>query len=278
MAVIINADDVGISPGCDAAVAKAVELGGVNSVSFFANGQYLDEALARLPAPLQLNFGVHLTLSYGPALSGKSSLAPNGFLKNSYLRLFLFSIISERFRSEVELEFECQIRHLLAKGRTISHLDSHHHVHMIPPLFKITVKLAEKYEINRIRRSCDENLLFSLFAHGFPWRLSFAGLAKFALMKIFGLFISRRKGRRVRFASMLYSGGIAARMIEKITGRGKSTEIMVHPGIPELDNESKFHNEMEKGYWLSEDRRLEFEACLESAKQPPNSKEDEQDN
>jgi len=72
MAIIINADDVGISPGCNAAVAECVAKEGVNSVSFIANGEYLDDALKRIPRSLKIHTGVHLTLSYGPALSGKS--------------------------------------------------------------------------------------------------------------------------------------------------------------------------------------------------------------
>jgi hypothetical protein len=136
---------------------------------------------------------------------------------------------------------------------------------MIPPLFKITAKLADKYKIPRIRRVCDEKLLFSLAVHGLPTRLSAAGFAKFALMKIFGLFIRKAEGERVRFVSMLYSGAVTDEMITKTAARAARAEVMVHPGVPEMDADIDFHNETEEAYWLSDDRTSEFEACLNSA-------------
>jgi hypothetical protein len=84
-------------------------------------------------------------------------------------------------------------------------------------------------------------------------------------MKIFGLFFRKAEGSRGRFISMLYSGAITEGMIDKTADSGKNAEIMVHPGIPAMDADVEFHNELEEEYWLSDDRADELEACLNSA-------------
>jgi hypothetical protein len=264
MAIFVNIDDVGISPGCNAAAVQSCVEGKANSISYFANGDYLDDALRKTMDLVNVEFGVHLTLTYGRALSGKSSIAPDGVFNKSYPTLLFKSIFSDAFRNEVKIEFECQIRHLIARGLRLSHIDSHRHVHMIPAIFTITAKLAEKYKIERIRVSSDEKFFFSIFRHGWPFKLTFSGLAKFAIIKFFGLFLKKSYKNSSRFFSLLFTGAINSKFLNNICEHPENAEVAIHPGLPELDTDTTFYNILEKKYWLSEDRSIELDVCIAS--------------
>jgi predicted glycoside hydrolase/deacetylase ChbG (UPF0249 family) len=44
-------------------------------------------------------------------------------------------------------EWELQLRKLLAASIPVSHLDSHHHVHLLRPLFPLALDLAQRYSL-----------------------------------------------------------------------------------------------------------------------------------
>ena len=53
----------------------------------------------------------------------------------------------------VEREFHAQIQRLLAAGIRPTHLDGHQHVHMWPPVFALTARLAGEYGMAGVRSS-----------------------------------------------------------------------------------------------------------------------------
>ncbi len=62
----------------------------------------------------------------------------------------------KEFLEQVEKEFRAQIEEVRAKDIKITHLDSHVHVHSIPPIFEIVCKLAREYGINHIRTQFEQ--------------------------------------------------------------------------------------------------------------------------
>jgi predicted glycoside hydrolase/deacetylase ChbG (UPF0249 family) len=54
-------------------------------------------------------------------------------------------------RQEVHRELEAQIVRVISTGRRPSHLDSHQHVHLLPPVWAVTRELATQYGIRWIR-------------------------------------------------------------------------------------------------------------------------------
>jgi len=50
---------------------------------------------------------------------------------------------------EVEKEWEAQIGKIRAAGIEPTHLDGHKHVHMLPGLFEIALRLAKRHGIGR---------------------------------------------------------------------------------------------------------------------------------
>ena len=63
------------------------------------------------------------------------------------LRLFL-GLLDLR---EIKLELNQQINRLHALSVKLSHLDSHRHTHLFPPIWSITLRLAQRYHIPHLR-------------------------------------------------------------------------------------------------------------------------------
>src|SRR5262249_37997061 len=63
--------------------------------------------------------------------------------------------------SEVEREWDAQIEKIRGAGVAPTHLDGHKHVHMLPGLFPIALKLAKKHSIAAIRISNEASPLRS---------------------------------------------------------------------------------------------------------------------
>ena len=53
--------------------------------------------------------------------------------------------------AEVEAELRRQIERLLAAGLRLVHANSHQHLHVLPRIFEIVLRLAEEYRIPWVR-------------------------------------------------------------------------------------------------------------------------------
>lgn len=124
--LIVNADDFGLSPGVNRGILRAHREGIVTSASLMVNMEYAAEAVALAKGHPSLAVGLHLTLTAGrPLAPGVSSLTdPEGrFLRGPAL--------AERARpEELEREVRAQVAAFQATGLPLSHIDSHHHLHM----------------------------------------------------------------------------------------------------------------------------------------------------
>ncbi|NOY82620.1 MAG: ChbG/HpnK family deacetylase [Kiritimatiellaeota bacterium] len=255
----INADDLGISPGCNAAIAQAIEHGYVNSVSILATGDYLEDAflkvIGRFP---DIDFGVHLNLTYGRSATTAPHLTRHGAFCHGFIGLLLRSAASSRFREAVEAEWDAQIRFLTFRGLKLTHLDSHRHVHMIPWLYRIAQRLAGRYDIPEIRHT-RERAVFSIRVGRRGGFILNGGLPKFLVLKLLGAFCPPTTDREM--FSILYTGALRAEMLQRLLAESRRVEVVVHPGLPELDQGVRFYGVQEREYRLSADRYREFEAC-----------------
>ncbi len=146
--LIINADDLGLSPGVTRGILDAHLYGVVTSTSAMMNSPHISKSLAKtFQAAPNLGMGVHLVLTWGkPVLKPEkvSSLVDEGG------NFYAFSRISEQFENfdpnEVRNEWRAQIEAFIAAGRRPDHLDSHHHCsYSDPKLFTLMVDLSQKY-------------------------------------------------------------------------------------------------------------------------------------
>lgn len=238
---IFNADDFGISKGVNAAIVKAHREGILNSASLMINQKYAADAvkLAKEMPELEIGLHVNLTNEYPAAPSRQIPLLVDGQgkLKNGFVNLFLLSFLKPRqLQQQAETEMRAQITKYLATGLPLQHLDSHRHIHLIPPIFKAMRKLQKEFEVPRIR-VMNENIFNTLkYNKNKSWLLDGA-LIKYVLLR----FLCWWNGYKndVYFYTLLYTCKIAKEQFNgvKIPAGYKAVEIMIHPGMPEIDRQ-----------------------------------------
>ena len=151
--LIVNADDFGLSQNINKGIAKAFQRGIVTSASVMANAPAFADACS-LAQKTSLPVGVHLNLTCcAPVLTPQevpSLVDGNGRFFSKWK--FTLRFLMQRIRpEEIEAELAAQIQRLLTANIRPTHLDSHHHIHCLPGLARIVMKLAEKHGINNIR-------------------------------------------------------------------------------------------------------------------------------
>jgi hopanoid biosynthesis associated protein HpnK len=144
--LIVNADDLGLTPGVNRGVLRAFQDGIVTSASLLVTGSAFDDAVALARQNPELDVGLHLTLVEEQAILGREILPTlvdeSGRLpptSGEFLRRALLARISW---DEVEREIAAQIARFQNTGLRLSHLDSHQHLHMFPPVFQIVRRLT----------------------------------------------------------------------------------------------------------------------------------------
>ncbi|MEH7350004.1 chitin disaccharide deacetylase [Gottfriedia acidiceleris] len=145
MKLIVNADDFGYSKGVNYGIIEAHLNGIVNSATMMMNMYAVEHGIELAKLHPTLGLGVHLVLTTGkPLLTDLQTIVDqNGaFLKNSYWYDNPVANVEE-----VEKEWDAQIQKFLSFGLKPTHLDSHHHVHMIPILHPVIANLSKKYDL-----------------------------------------------------------------------------------------------------------------------------------
>jgi hopanoid biosynthesis associated protein HpnK len=162
--LIVNADDFGMAPGVNRAIVESHRTGIVTSTSLLANAAAFDEAAAAARANPSLGVGVHLNLTEGRPLSNPAKLgalvtSSGEFLGNP--EALFFRMVAGRVSLDaVEREYHAQIQRVLAAGIHPTHLDGHQHVHMWPPVFALTARLAAEYGMAGVRSSRERRIDF----------------------------------------------------------------------------------------------------------------------
>ena len=262
---IFNDDDFGISKGVNAAIVKAHREGILNSASLMINQKYAAEAvkLAKEMPELEMGLHVNLTNEYPAASAQEIPLLVDGQgkLKNGFVNLLLISFFKPRqLRLQVEIEMRAQIAKYLTTGLPLQHLDSHRHVHMIPQIFKAMRKLQKEFEVPRIR-VINENIFNTLkYNHNKSWLFDGA-LIKYVLLR----FLCWWNGYKndVYFYTLIYTCKIAKEQFSgvKIPQGYKAVEIMIHPGMPEIDKQ--YPEDVWDENILSPYRTVELETLLD---------------
>jgi len=167
--LIVNGDDFGMAPGVNRAIVQAHREGILSSTSLLANGAAFEEAVTAARENPRLGFGVHLNLTQGRPLSDPGALGALLDDRGEFLGhaepLYLRMVLGRVAESAVEQEFRAQIERVRDAGLQPTHLDGHQHVHMWPPVFRVTARLAAEYGLAGVRSSRERRVDF----HGL-WR------------------------------------------------------------------------------------------------------------
>ena len=147
--LIVNADDLGWTDGVNRGILDAFRGGIVTSTSLLANGSaFVAGAKAAKTAP-GLGVGVHLNLSDGAPVAEPGSvmslLDGQGKFVGGPESLLLRRARRGLLLAEVEREWDAQIRKVLEAGIRPTHLDGHKHVHMLPGLLEIALRLRQRH-------------------------------------------------------------------------------------------------------------------------------------
>ena len=127
------ADDYGLAPAVSAAILELLDRGRLTGTSCMTGFPEWEGEAARIkPLRDRVAIGLHLTLTDQPALTGQSSLAPDGRLPP--LRSLALPILSSRVdERDIHAELDAQYgRFVEALGRRPAFVDGHQHVHFLP--------------------------------------------------------------------------------------------------------------------------------------------------
>lgn len=257
--LIINADDLGFTESINLAIKEAHLSGFLTHASLMANTSHFNHAVQEvLPNCPKLNIGVHLNLTCAKALTGKSVLAKDGILFWSFPQLLLKSK-NKIFLEKIEEEIEAQILKVKAVSPTISHIDGHEHIHIIPSINKIVRKLAKKYDIQRVRE-INENLLES-------WKYNyrttpFVNIIKLGLLKFLSFF--NDNSGKVAFYSILNTCMINEKNLFNYLENTSSeeVEVMLHPSLGFNENDKEGLDTRFIEFFKSKYRKQEYELCF----------------
>jgi chitin disaccharide deacetylase len=162
--LIVNADDLGLTPGVNRGILRAFQDGLVTSASLLVTGSAFEEAVALARQNPELDVGLHLTLVEERGVLGHevvpTLIDETGRFPRTSLEFFRHAVLGRISWDEVEREIAAQIARFQKTGLRLSHLDSHQHLHMFPPVFQIVRRLTSGMQSVWIRNPAG------------PWRKS----------------------------------------------------------------------------------------------------------
>ncbi|MGA2120286.1 MAG: ChbG/HpnK family deacetylase [Bryobacteraceae bacterium] len=220
--LIVNADDFGFTPDVNQGIVDAHRDGILTSTTLMANGDAFDDAIRLARQTPALDIGCHLVLIGGYSLvTGKA-----------YPRTVAQLLIALARRAlDPYQEFAAQVRRIRAAGLDPSHLDTHKHTHLAPPVLDALVRVSGEFGMHWVRRPFDDP--FSRLP-GIAPPAAAAASRVFALLR--GRFhrVLARHGCRStdHFAGFAITGRYrTAELVTLLEALPQgSTELMCHPG------------------------------------------------
>lgn len=143
---MVNADDFGFTRDVNDGIVEAHLRGILTSTTLMANGTQFEHAVALARQHPTLDIGVHLVLCGGDGLTTGQPLPAT-------VSELIPAIV--RGRLDYASELEAQVRRILDAGLRPTHLDTHKHTHLLPPVLDVVARLSQRYGIRWVRRPFD---------------------------------------------------------------------------------------------------------------------------
>jgi chitin disaccharide deacetylase len=209
--LIVNADDFGFTRDVNAGIVEAYRKGVLTAATLMADSPAFDDAVRLARQTPSLDVGCHLVLVGMPGYPASVSR--------------LIQALALR-RVDVYGRLKSQIGKILDAGVRPSHIDTHKHTHLLPPVLDAVARLAEEFGILWVRQP------FDFDAHPGPSR-RFGSIAKL-LRPRFRRVLSRHGLRSTdHFAGFRVTGALDSDMLVAIIDAlpEGTTEFMCHPGF-----------------------------------------------
>ncbi len=213
--LVVNADDFGFTRDVNEGIVHAHREGILTSTTLMATGAAFDHAVALAHETPSLDVGCHLVLVGSPGLP----LTVPRLVRAIALRSIRVHDVLSR-----------QVRRILDAGIEPTHLDTHKHTHLLPPVLDAVARIAEETGIRWVRRPFD----FPLDAKGTPLGARVANRALALVRGRLTRALERRGCRMTRhFAGFRLTGRYDAAELARLISNlpEGSTEFMCHPGF-----------------------------------------------
>lgn len=220
--LVVNADDFGFTPDVNRGIVDAHRRGILTATTLMANGPAFDDAVRLARETPSLDIGCHLVLIGDRSLVSGKPYPPT-----------VSRLLAALARCEIRPydELSAQVRRILDAGIRPTHLDTHKHTHLAPPVLDAVARIGEEFGIRWVRRPFD-----------FPLGALRGSVPRLKRMTNDALGLLRRRFHRVlarhgcrttdHFAGFQITGRFrTAELVELLAALpAGSTEFMCHPG------------------------------------------------
>jgi predicted glycoside hydrolase/deacetylase ChbG (UPF0249 family) len=213
--LIPNADDFGYTRDVNEGIIHAHRQGILTATTLMATGVEFDHAAALARENRSLDVGVHLVLV------GSEGFPPT-----------VAQLIQQIARRRIHVydELAAQVRKVQNAGIRPTHLDTHKHTHLLPPVLNAVARISAEFQIPWVRRPFD----LPLHAGGVPWKRRMVsktlGFARASFHRVLA-----RSGCRTtdHFAGFQLTGHYDAAELARLIRQLPEgvTEFMCHPGF-----------------------------------------------
>ena len=219
IAVIINADDLGISQEVNDATFDLISRGRISSATILANAPATREATRLASQFPRCSFGVHLNLTQFETLTSGPEAR---LLVDRSGRMTRANRLARptpgRLRAAYR-EWSAQVERVASLGVCISHLDSHHHVHTLPVFFPVLKEVQRRYGIRRVR------LAKNFYSSDQPCPLYLSWKKRAYNRALKSLYATQTTDAFSEFLTFYHAETARQRSVGRM-------ELMVHPGAP----------------------------------------------
>ncbi len=213
--LIPNADDFGYTRDVNEGIIHAHRQGILTATTLMATGAAFDHAVMLARENRSLDIGVHLVL-----------VGSDGFPQT------VTRLIQQIARRRIHIydELVAQVRKVQSAGIRPTHLDTHKHTHLLPPVLKAVARISSEFQIPWVRRPFD----LPLNGGSVPWQRQAVsktlGFARAGFERVLA-----RQGCRTtdHFAGFQITGRYDAAELARLIRRLPEgiTEFMCHPGF-----------------------------------------------
>jgi hopanoid biosynthesis associated protein HpnK len=237
--LIVHGDDFGLSEKVNEGILQAYRHGILTSTSIMANGAAFEHAINICQSTPTLDVGIHLTLVEEKPLLEAENVPTLLNIKGKFHHHAM--VFAKRYLSgkispgEVYRELETQINSVINQGISLSHIDSHQHLHMLPQIWCIAIALAKKYHIPAIRVPYER---FRAYMFGEMGSL----LTIPRLVVLNSLTLLKKSSKILQsdyFFGFFFGGNLNKRNLKKVLHYLPCTgvcELMCHPGLDDPDS------------------------------------------
>ena len=145
--LVVNADDFGFTPDVNQGIVEAHRGGILTATTLMANGAAFDDAVRLARETPTLDIGCHLVLVGGRSLVTGKAFPPTVVPTAGGA--------GRGARSAPTMNWRRRCGASSTAGIQPTHLDTHKHTHLAPPVLEAVARLGEEFGIRWVRRPFD---------------------------------------------------------------------------------------------------------------------------